>query len=113
MWRRRPSQEGETQERDGGKLNAYDFPLVVAAERPVRFPGVRLSIVGSGSREVLLPPGLALVHICWVLCSFLVSIFQKAWRKIAMCRRRDTRMAKALRNCPVEFVRVASFPLSN
>lgn len=39
LWRRRLSQEGETLERNDGKLNADDFPLVVAAERPVRFPG--------------------------------------------------------------------------
>lgn len=37
--RRRLFQEGENQERDCGKLNAYEFPLVAAAERPVRFPG--------------------------------------------------------------------------
>lgn len=33
------SQEGETQERDCGKLNAYEFPLAAAAEKPVRVPG--------------------------------------------------------------------------
>lgn len=39
LWRRRLSQEGENQERDCGKLNAYEFLLVAAAEGLVRFPG--------------------------------------------------------------------------
>lgn len=71
-----------------------------------------LSLAGSRSGEVVLPPGLVLVHSCWVLCSFWVSTFQKAPRKLAKCCGRDTRMIRVLRNCPMECVRVVSFRLS-
>lgn len=110
-WRRRLSQERENQGRGCGKRNAYEFPLVAAAEGPVRFPGCMAKYSRQWEEGGCITSGFGTGAQLWVLCSSWVSTFHKVQRKLAKCCRRDTRMVRVWRNCPVELVRVVSFHL--
>lgn len=48
-----------------------------------------LSLVGSRSGEVVLPPGLVLLHSCWVLCSFWCPRLRKHEKTCKMLQGRQ------------------------